>query len=82
MDKLSEKQISDLKWLLENIDKIDWDENGRLEIYGWMGVLTANYEKNQLISEIEEAIETGEKEAGMQQERLELVISYCKNIQE
>jgi hypothetical protein len=80
MDKLSEKQISDLKWLLENIDKIDWDENGKLAIDGWMGVLTAYYEKNQLISEIEEAIETGEKEAGMQQERLGLVISYCKNL--
>ena len=35
MDKLSEKQISDLKWLLENIDKIDWDENGKLAIDGW-----------------------------------------------
>ena len=79
-DRLSEKQISDLKWLLENIDKIDWDENGKLAIDGWMGVLTAYYEKNQLISEIEEAIETGEKEAGMQQERLGLVISYCKNL--
>ena len=27
--------ISELKWLTENIDKIDWDENGKLAIDGW-----------------------------------------------
>ncbi|MDP7566081.1 MAG: hypothetical protein QF794_08190, partial [Candidatus Marinimicrobia bacterium] len=65
--KLTDKQINDFKWVLENIGNLDWNDPDSevydepyLMIHGWLGGSDLDYIKSELRADLEDAISSGE----------------------
>ena len=84
MKKLTKEQIKDYKWVLNNLDSIDWNETDGDEPYiicdGWLhGVL--NYEKSELENDLKTIIKNEQVKEIQGQIALDLVVDYCKELE-
>jgi len=83
MKKLTSEQINNYKWVLNNLDNIDWNEPDEDEPYimcdGWLdGVL--HYGKSELEDHLKAVIKDGEVKEIEGQIALDLVVDYCKEL--
>tara|TARA_Y100000741_G_C18206259_1_gene539733 strand:+ start:562 stop:831 length:270 start_codon:yes stop_codon:yes gene_type:complete len=81
--KLTSEQINNYKWVLNNLDNIDWNEPDEDEPYimcdGWLhGVL--HYGKSELEDDLKAVIKDGEVKEIEGQIALDLVVDYCKEL--
>ena len=84
MKKLTNEQIKNYKWVLNNLDNIDWNEPDGDEPYiicdGWLhGQL--NYERNELENDLQTIIKNEKVKEIQGQIALDLVVDYCKELE-
>tara|TARA_B110000263_G_C14879512_1_gene316689 strand:- start:121 stop:414 length:294 start_codon:yes stop_codon:yes gene_type:complete len=82
--KLTQVQIDEYEWVLENIENIDWIENDEpkpfIMIEGWLEGLL-DYEKSELVENLENAINSKEFFLIDKLNSLDLVVNYCKKLE-
>jgi len=82
--KLTQLQIENYEWVLDNIDNINWSDNDEPNPYilidGWLGG-SLDYEKSDLIETLEQAIKSKEFFLINNLNSLDLVVNHCKNLE-
>ena len=84
MKKLTSEQINNYKWVLNNLDNIDWnksvfDDDVFISCEGWLDGSSLAYGKSELEDDLKAAIKNGEVKEIKGQIALDLVVDYFKD---
>ena len=85
MKKLTSEQINNYKWVLNNLDNIDWNKSVYhddvfISCEGWLNGSSLEYGKSELEDDLKAVIKNGEVKEVQGQIALDLVVDYCKEL--